>query len=1246
MKLYLSLLAAVTAGQLPAEFLASNNISNVVKDDTNEITEYEAINRANIAYGTKIKQSIFDENSGTTYWSGTLGTRQALVSSKMKSDFSGSTMRKAIDSRTNTLGWAGNSLREKKKGINMEGQTIFYGNDFNTYYFSEHGITRFHWDDDANTDGLIGSLGGLLGGIVGGLGLVLSGLGSALTPAKPKPVEYSGQEVILYRANQEKITDAIYSINNKSLYYVTENSVENVWRINKSDENGSKNEVIAEGVINKAANGKSLSPKLATDNNSTSKNIFYTISGNIFRVIDKDDIEKIGAIPNSDHVYKFVSEKDGFWVGTSSLFNGENNPAEPKTFFLNNLDKTVIEIKGNGRDSWLRDIIWINDTTKYTVFNHWAEIKSNFSTQSKYTYVQKNASDVVVHNLEGYSGMFDYGLMFQSDESFGTKNRERGMVQRVVSDKFQEVLRFTNLGHEPGDVDYTIDENGRINVYQVGNNNAALIISPNSYITKVQLLKSGTEEEIQGVKLDKNKGWVVPIPKESETNGYDLYIQFFDSENAGFTSVGKITIANIVQTRIDISERKYWIDQDLSLTNSLSDEEILAVLKNKVGQNLAIEKDIKITREKNANYGVSGEILIQAIDTSKLVQGKQNLTIPPLKYDLANLNLGKIAEILKEKSETEIKKNVTEKIQKETNYQGSINDQYEVESLLQPMEKTNGSFTIKAIEDSNLLVGSQKVILPALNAIDLSTLEYEVDKITNESSEDDILFVINNAIKKQYPDAQEIKSEEFKENIEIVRVLPKYGSKGSISIIAKPESTIVKYDYEFKTEWLKFNLALLDETISSNAATKENFLEKIHGIIGLEMVTLDEFNFTLTKASTASEGSITIEANNDTNPNHLFGRKTIVIQKVYDLSDRDLFKDAKFFNETTEDDVLEYLTEVKNWTNIVSSDLEIEIQEKSTIEKRGKIIIRAKNESARVSGAAEQIDLYLEREELGNVINEFDRDLGNFDKTQYDQETTLEEFEKDMLSRLKKKMPKFEIEDITIKLLSDNSAIIIANKDSELYKSHVNISFTIKSEIAKVIIGDSLDLGILEQEPTDEDVQEFLKNYGYTFDWETFEININSDTKKILVSAKNENTLYTGSVELVYVVSKNLKDVITKTHFELSGKPSVEAYLKVLKQNNPELDIDSISISEITKQSSEKNEPYKYSAIVRSTNQSVYRGIQKVTFTSDMKIEKGIRNSNNKVSLGLLWGIAAINILGIIAATLFVRKQKKDKEEK
>ncbi|WP_027063465.1 hypothetical protein [Mesoplasma seiffertii] len=201
--------------------------------------------------------------------------------------------------------------------------------------------------------------------------------------------------------------------------------------------------------------------------------------------------------------------------------------------------------------------------------------------------------------------------------------------------------------------------------------------------------------------------------------------------------------------------------------------------------------------------------------------------------------------------------------------------------------------------------------------------------------------------------------------------------------------------------------------------------------------------------------------------------------------------------------------------------------------------------------------------------------------------------EEDILQKIAEKVSGIDINDLETDLMSNNSAKIIAKTDSEKYKNTVNVIFTIKAELNSIISNEDRYLGIYDQNPTEEDIKKYLINNGYDFIWNDVEITFNSDSQTATVKAKDKSILYYGSVDFSYFVRKDLQEVITSTNLEISGPLTINSYLEVLKEQNPELDINSMTIIDITRDYSQKESPYRYSATVVPTNNNVYYGAKK-----------------------------------------------------
>ncbi|AUF83456.1 hypothetical protein CXP39_01405 [Mesoplasma syrphidae] len=1194
MKVLLGLLSALTVGEQATTMLMSTNLSHSTKTNEQDIIkDYEIVDRAVVYLGAKVEQSFFDKKSGATFWRGLFRKekRNRLAYTKMKADYSGFETYKAIDSTTNENGWDGPGNRAKKAmGIDLKDQTIFYAANDEVFYFSEKGITKFEWNIQKSNEN---QSDGLVEGIAGGVNGLLAGFGGLLTPAKPTPIDSTGEEIILLKPEQETVKNAVFSEVNNAIYYTTVSSIENIWRINRLDYETLKSTVIDSGPMI----GENNYPALATSNDSDTGFVYSVLSGNI-SLINGENIQVIHQYSDSNQAIKVIAEKDGMWIVNASKKNGVVNLENTISYFVDIVSKETKKVAETG--TWIEDVVWINDLTKYTIFNNQVRIKSTNNASSEYLYKQTplpSTNEFSVKTVEGYSGIFDYAVSFQTDEMFRRKGGILGggkwdgmYVNRTISDKFQEALRFTNLGNQEGQLEYSLGEKDEVYVWADPEKHA-IKITGNSYISKVTLLDEDSEEEIDVVLEynDNDKFWSVPIVKPGSAKGTDILIQFYDEENPEFKKEARLKLRDRQNVQIDLSLPENSIENNLKVSNETKEPEIFAAIREKFGLNLT-NNDINIFFEK-ATYSTPGKIKIEAKPESHLVIKSQEIKIPTLVLDIETFRFENLTSLT---DEGEIRNAVTKQLKAATDMNLDVGSNYDLD--YEPATQTeNGYIDIKAKMNSTLFINSQRIVLSASGAIDLATLlVHENIQLSNDITNEKILEMINKAIKKEFPNSDEISLSD----LIIEKSEAKIGVKGSLYIAADPDTALIKNSVTLDIPWLKFDLDKLSVQFDSNEANQENFLNQINAIQGLKKVANKDFDFTINKATIQSEGKIVLTANK--NSEYLVGKKVISIQKIYDLSTANLFDDLKVFKETNVDDIVEYLANKKGWEKVSELDLEVAISRDSSSTEEGMMLIKASSNSTRIQNQKE-VAILRDRQDLNEIILEKDNFIGNITPNDVENKTEEQVFE--FINKLLiKKYPNIKLDEIWLKGYDENEIEIAAKPDSEVYKNSATVTYTYKRDLEVEIPEEKRSLGIKDITPTVAAVREHFADLN--FNWEQIEIDMNTKEKEkiIILKAKKDANFYKGSVEIKYAIPEDLQEVIKEKKL---GKISnyKESNIKAkLQELNPNLDIEAVKIENIRNENA--NSSYQivnkhYIATIESANEEIYKNSVEITFNVD-----------------------------------------------
>ncbi|AVN62449.1 hypothetical protein CG001_02240 [Mesoplasma coleopterae] len=933
--------------------------------------EYEAMNRAALTFGTKIRQSYFDGKSGYTTWSGTGDkSKNYLYRTKMNSSLSGPTQEVA---------YTKNPGSRKATPIDFLDKTIFFGNDSTSYYFNKSGISKFEWKNSSYSNyGLVGGLGGILGGVggvIGGVGGILGGVVGLLVPTPPTKQPVTGEEIKTIEVYNRSVKDAVYNPEDDSITYSTLDDNNQDWIITKYYENEKRSEVLASGTNN------GLYPILAVEENS--KDTYFTVNGmvSVYRDNSKKS-ELITQLSDTRQAYDVFVDSQGMYIGTSGSSdtsaqahdNETIKNANPKTFYIDRINDSVIE--DSQGDGYIRGVQWVNDITKYVMYDSKTIVQSNSYQNSSYIIdgtKQNSNLTQTYHTTPRYSGMFDYGVMYQADETYKITQSTTGRAQvnRVFNDKFQETLRASNLVGSSG-LDWNLGPNGEVYVWYNEQNKPNLTLSANSYISKVLLTEQDSENAVQnGVVYnktnEKNQFWEVQIPDAHAEKGYDLYVQFFDEEkqpNNVITSLIKLRPTD--NAKINLADSKNSIKNEIKPSNNTKQSEILAALTKVTGTKIT-DNDVTINLDEKANYDKSGEIKIKANESSRLVMNQQTIEIPHLIYDISKTVFEPFNS---NKTEEDYKKEIINQIVNDSKIDNETlltEEQVTAETEIKvnlPQPGANGSITINAKSGATHLTGGQKIVIPAVDAIGLNTLNFNDKVLTNNSSDKEIIDMVNEVIKSQNSTATISIGQN---DIIIERKNPaKVGQDGFITIKASPSSVKISNSNTIKISKLKYDLTNFKIDDASNLIDKTEIIRRLNLITGLGNVNDSDFDFTLNQSSVSQTGIITIKAKPTSQ--WLENEANITVPKTYNLAEQDLFKYTEsneqkefvFHESTTEEDVIEYLQDKKGWKNITENDIKLEIVKRPSASEEGKIRIVSKNVLVVGSSITQNNEQYVE----------------------------------------------------------------------------------------------------------------------------------------------------------------------------------------------------------------------------------------------------------------------------------------------
>ncbi|ATZ20962.1 hypothetical protein [Mesoplasma coleopterae] len=1231
--------------------------------------EYEAMNRAALTFGTKIRQSYFDGKSGYTTWSGTgKDSKNYLYRTKMNSSLSGPTQEVA---------YTKNPGSRKATPIDFLDKTIFFGNDSTSYYFNKSGISKFEWKNSSYSNyGLVGGLGGILGGVggvLGGVGGILGGVVGLLVPTPPKEQPVTGEEIKTIEVYNRSVKDAVYNPEDHSITYSTLDDNNQDWIITKYYENEKRSEVLASGTNN------GLYPILAVEENS--KDTYFTVNGmvSVYRDNSKKS-ELITQLSDTRQAYDVFVDSQGMYIGTSGSSdtsaqahdNETIKNANPKTFYIDRINDSVIE--DSQGDGYIRGVQWVNDITKYVMYDSKTIVQSNSYQNSSYTidgtYKNENLTQEY-HTTPRYSGMFDYGVMYQADETYKTVTAKGkpttgwGQVNRVFNDKFQETLRASNLVGSSG-LDWSLGSNGEVYVWYNEGKKPNLTLSANSYISKVLLTEQDSENPIQnGVVYnktnEKNQFWEVQIPDAHANKGYDLYVQFFDEEkqpNNVITSL--IRLRPTDNAKIDLAAEENSIKNEIKPSNNTKQSEILAALTKVTGTKIT-DNDVTINLDKKANYNNSGEIEIKALVSSRLVMNEQKIEIPHLIYDISKIIFKRFDN---NKTEEDYKKEIINqivndsKIDNETQLtEQQVTAETEI-SVKLPQPGANGSITIKAKSDATHLTGGQEIVIPAVEAIDLSTLNFSDKVLTNNSSDKEIIDMVNEVIKSQNSTATISIGQN---DIIIERKNPaKVGQDGFITIKASPSSVKISNSNTIKISKLKYDLTNFKIDDASNLIDKTEIIRRLNLITGLGNVNDSDFDFTLHQSSVSQTGIITIKAKPTSE--WLEKEANITVPMTYNLAEQDLFKYTEsneqkefvFYQSTTEEDVIEYLQDKKGWKNITKNDIEL----KPSAGEEGKIRIVSKNVSVVGSSITENNEQYVEvnvkvdRKNISEIVKS-PIDIGRVDVSKIKGNTNeilIKSLKEVIMDASKEKINNQSIDytQLHIKLIDRYNFEIVANQNSEAYSGAIQGSYYLQYDIFNYENDFSNGIFINEEDKNDLDKLKaaLFSQYSNLFIyWGELKISIEEQTGNLVLEGNETKSLYSGKLIIKVNSTQDLGEIIKVSDENVAKEEFNEnGLIAIIKKENQSIQWDEVDIKVLI--TGDKAQVQ----IEPKQDSKIYTGKATLNFTKKVNSNnnENAQSENNipahKKTKILLWVLAAVNIMAIAIAAVFVKNKKKDEE--
>lgn len=111
-----------------------------------------------------------------------------------------------------------------------------------------------------------------------------------------------------------------------------------------------------------------------------STDLYFAIDGEVSVYRDSTDagyVEKITTLSDKRQVYDIFVDYEGMYIGVSDSTNTNFEAhdydtiknANPKTYYIDRINNTVTEDKDNAKDGYIRNVLWVNDITKYVIYD-------------------------------------------------------------------------------------------------------------------------------------------------------------------------------------------------------------------------------------------------------------------------------------------------------------------------------------------------------------------------------------------------------------------------------------------------------------------------------------------------------------------------------------------------------------------------------------------------------------------------------------------------------------------------------------------------------------------------------------------------------------------------------------------------------------------------------------------------------------------------------------------------------------
>ncbi|PPE04426.1 hypothetical protein EELLY_v1c01010 [Entomoplasma ellychniae] len=346
-------------------------------------------------------------------------------------------------------------------------------------------------------------------------------------------------------------------------------------------------------------------------------------------------------------------------------------------------------------------------------------------------------------------------------------------------------------------------------------------------------------------------------------------------------------------------------DLGLKISNDLTKEQVLEALRKATGINDLTLEDFDFNKT-NADYGQPGSIKITSPADSIKIKIDETLTIPALDpVDVSIKDLGlKISNDLP-------KEQVLEALKKATGINDLTLDDFNFNKKDADYGKA-GSITITSPADSIKIKIDETLTIPALDPVDVSNEDLGLN-VSNDLTKEQVLEAL-----RKVTGIDSLTLEDFDFN----KTNADYGQPGSITITSPADSIKIKIDETLTIPALD-PVDVSNEDLGlnvSNHLTKEQVLEALRKVTGIDSLTLEDFDFNKTNADYGQPGSIKITSPADSTKIKIDETLTIPALDPVDVSIKDL--GLKISNDLTKEQVLEALKKATGINDLTLEDFD------------------------------------------------------------------------------------------------------------------------------------------------------------------------------------------------------------------------------------------------------------------------------------------------------------------------------------